>query len=121
LIVDDQQYNIEALLIILGISCNINSEKYCIQALSGQKAIEAIKLSIAANDGKKQDISLILMDCMMPIKDGFETTQNIRQILHENNLDQPIIVAISGHSEKQYIEHALDSGMNIFLTKPCEW
>ena len=42
LIVDDQQYNIEALLIILGISCNINTDKFCLQALSGLKATEII-------------------------------------------------------------------------------
>jgi len=53
LIVDDQQYNIEALLIILGIHCNINTDKYCIQALSGEKATQLVENSIIANHGKK--------------------------------------------------------------------
>lgn len=54
----------------------------------------------------------------MPFMDGYEATQNIRQLIHENGLQQPIIIAVTGHSETIYEERALDSGMNLVLHKP---
>lgn len=32
---------------------------------------------------------------------------------------QPIIIAVTGHTENQYIQRALDSGMNEVIFKPC--
>ena len=39
LIVDDQDFNIEAIMIILGISCHIDIDKFCVIAQSGHDAI----------------------------------------------------------------------------------
>ena len=38
--------------------------------------------------------------------------------MFEHNLEQPIIVAVTGHTEPSYIERALDSGMNAVFSKP---
>ena len=54
----------------------------------------------------------------MPVMDGYDATQEIRQLLFDKNLEQPIIVAVTGHSEPSYIERALDSGMNAVFSKP---
>ena len=54
----------------------------------------------------------------MPVMDGYDATQAIRQFLFDQNLEQPIIVAVTGHSEPSYIERALDSGMNAVFSKP---
>ena len=43
--------------------------------------------------------TLIFMDCSMPIKDGYTTTEEIRQICIDKNVEQPYIVAVTGHSE----------------------
>lgn len=56
----------------------------------------------------------------MPILDGYEATQKIREIFYENGLPQPIILAVTGHCEKHYVKIALNSGMNQVLSKPIK-
>jgi CheY-like chemotaxis protein len=67
---------------------------------------------------KKTDICLILMDCNMAIKNGYTTTSNIREYLHLHKIKQPIITAVTGHSEHKYTKLAFKSGMNSILSKP---
>mmetsp|Transcript_17581 Transcript_17581/g.27184 ORF Transcript_17581/g.27184 Transcript_17581/m.27184 type:complete len:87 (+) Transcript_17581:836-1096(+) len=61
------------------------------------------------------------MDCNMPFVDGYQATYNIRQYLHRLDLIQPIILAVTGHSEKTYIQKAFLSGMNQVLPKPVQF
>ena len=74
LIVDDKDFNNQALLILLGISSRIDTNKYCVIATSGNEAIKIVSDNIKENDGNCCDFELILMDHHMPGKDGFETT-----------------------------------------------
>jgi CheY-like chemotaxis protein len=39
------------------------------------------------------------MDCNMPIMDGYDATKEIRKFIHNAELPQPIISAVTGHSE----------------------
>jgi CheY-like chemotaxis protein len=89
LIVDDQSFNIDALMIILKYKIGLNSKFYCETALSGKQAIEIVTKDIQAqkNMGKsKSKFHLILLDCNMPELDGYETTKIIRQLLWENEM-----------------------------------
>jgi CheY-like chemotaxis protein len=36
----------------------------------------------------------------MPVMDGYEATQKIREIYYEYEIPQPIILAVTGHCEK---------------------
>ena len=54
----------------------------------------------------------------MPFVDGYEATINIRNYLYQLELDQPIITAVTGHTEQAYIDKAISSGMNQVLSKP---
>ena len=58
---------------------------------------------------------IIFMDCQMPVIDGFEAAQKIRQI--EQNQKTPII-AITANAMKGDKQKALDAGMDEYLTKP---
>jgi len=58
---------------------------------------------------------LILMDCNMPLMDGCETTQKIREYIMSNGFIQPIISAVTGHTEQAYVDKAIKSGMNQVL------
>ena len=60
------------------------------------------------------------MDCNMPIMDGYEATSQICSYLHSKSLKQPIISAVTGHSEPQYIQRAIRCGMNQVLSKPVD-
>ena len=60
---------------------------------------------------------IVLTDWTMPIFDGLELTQMIRQPGANANPYVPIIM-LSGHSEKNRIVSARDAGITEFLAKP---
>ena len=63
---------------------------------------------------------LILMDCSMPIMDGFESTDEIREFYRLNQISQPMIVACTGHCEPLYIEKAWRHQMDELIPKPLK-
>jgi len=76
-------------------------------ALNGEDAVEKVQ-------AKKYD--LILMDINMPLKNGIEATQTIRQ---ELGLSVPI-VALTANALEGDEERFLASGMNGYLSKPVD-
>jgi len=42
----------------------------------------------------------------MPIMDGYEATERIREFLKRKNLPQPMIVALTGHTHDAFIKKA---------------
>jgi two-component system, chemotaxis family, chemotaxis protein CheY len=60
---------------------------------------------------------IVLTDWAMPIFDGLELTQMIRQPGANANPYVPIIM-VTGHSEKQRVVSARDAGVTEFLVKP---
>lgn len=56
----------------------------------------------------------------MPFMDGYEATSQIRLLIAQAGLRQPIISAVSGHIEPIYVQKAIDSGMNQVLSKPVD-
>jgi CheY-like chemotaxis protein len=56
------------------------------QACHGEEAIEL---------AKKKDFDLILMDCSMPVCDGYEATRRILELVSLAKRPPPVIVAIS--------------------------
>lgn len=86
LIVDDEEYNINAMFILLEIMLKINIELTCERATSGNEAILKIKEDIIKNGGERCSYSLILMDCEMPVLNGYETTDRIRHVLYLHNI-----------------------------------
>lgn len=62
----------------------------------------------------KYHYDLILMDLQMPVKDGYQTTEYIR---NEMNLDIPII-AMTAHSLVGEQERCYKTGMNAYVPKP---
>ena len=120
LIVDDEPFNIDALKITLQCATaereNFNFKNRVDSASNGLKAVEMVKKKYKEGFNYK----LILMDCNMPKMDGYQATQRIRDFITELGVEQPLIVAISGHVEEQYIKRALDAGMNTVIAKPAK-
>ena len=116
LIVDDQSFNRDAMKIILQSALKIDTDKLCSYASNGKEALK--KVQTATELLGKCSFDLILMDCNMPHMDGYEATQRIREYLYSKGLDQPIISAVTGHTEKMYVQRAIESGMNQVLSKP---
>jgi len=61
---------------------------------------------------------LILMDCQMPIMDGFETTRKIRE--QESGGDRIPIIALTAHAMKGADNECRLAGMDDYLSKPID-
>jgi diguanylate cyclase (GGDEF)-like protein len=78
-----------------------------LQAENGQQAIEVIE--------QNPDITLVLTDHDMPIKDGITMIRELRQKLDKNQL---AILGISGSDDHSMTARFLKAGANDFLYKP---
>ena len=68
---------------------------------------------------KRHHYALILMDCMMPVMDGFEATEKIRQIEREEKRDRQVpIIALTASVVDEDIQKCFDVGMDDYLAKP---
>ncbi len=87
---------------------------HCDMVGNGQEALEA---------ASKQPYDLVLMDCQMPMLDGFDATKLIRQlqIMAGNNpsLRLPIIAVTAGAVEGDR-ERCVAAGMDDYVTKPLD-
>ena len=107
LVVEDDMFNLDLLqkmLIALGV-----------ERLSASNGAEAIKVYKQHSN----DIQLILMDCEMPIPNGFEAAREISKLAQDNHIFGRLsIIGLSGHSGSLYEAKAKESGMKMLLTKP---
>lgn len=65
-----------------------------------------------------QHYDLILMDCQMPILDGYETTARIRG--SQNSQRPPIIIALTASVMPSDRDRCLQVGMDDYITKPID-
>jgi CheY-like chemotaxis protein/signal transduction histidine kinase len=102
LVVDDDVRNIFALGSVL--------ERHGMTVLTAQTGLEAI----ATLEGSA-DVSIVLMDIMMPQMDGYQTIQLIRK---NQDLRRLPIVALTAKAMKGDREKCLDAGASDYLAKP---
>ena len=65
---------------------------------------------------RDQDYTLILMDCQMPVMDGFEATRAIRAL--QTPIAQVPIIAVTANVMEGQRDKCLAAGMNDYLPKP---
>ena len=87
-------------------------------AYNGKEAVDKIK---EAYYKKNFSYGLILMDCSMPVLDGYEASDQIRSFYRENIILQPMIVACTGHTEEEFVQKAWRHQMDEILPKPIDF
>lgn len=80
-------------------------------AENGQEGINSLKSAVEPYD-------VVLMDCQMPVMDGYEASRNIRMSNGEGFDSNIPIIALTAHAMKGDAEKCTEAGMNGYLTKP---
>jgi CheY-like chemotaxis protein len=102
LVVDDDARNIFALTTVLE-----NHEMEVLSATNGRQAIEIVETT--------PDLSVVLMDIMMPEMDGYETMKQIRAKPQFRTLP---ILALAAKAMKGDREKCLQAGASDYIAKP---
>ena len=90
----------------------VHREKFGCRVDLASNGREAVDMNAGA------DYALVLMDCHMPVLDGYEATATIRAA-HGPRSRVPI-VAMTASALPGDRERCLASGMNDYLTKPIQ-
>jgi CheY-like chemotaxis protein/HAMP domain-containing protein len=104
LVVDDDARNIFALTSLLE-----NHEMKVLSATNGRQAIEVIR--------NTPDLSVVLMDIMMPEMDGYAT---MREIRNEPRFKSLPILALTAKAMKGDREKCLQAGASDYIAKPVD-
>ena len=104
LLVEDNPVNRE---VTLGMLTALGSQT--VMAVNGQEALEAIE---------SERFDLVLMDCQMPVMDGYEATRILRSRESENGKDRLIVIALTANALPGDSDRCLAAGMDDYMSKP---
>jgi CheY-like chemotaxis protein len=104
LVVDDDVRNIYAVTTVLE-----GQGMKVVFAENGRDGIETLR--------RNPEVSLVLMDVMMPEMDGYETMREIRRIAEYRTLP---ILALTAKAMKGDREKCLEAGASDYITKPVD-
>jgi signal transduction histidine kinase/CheY-like chemotaxis protein len=77
--------------------------------VNGQEAVDAVK---------KQFYDVILMDCQMPVMDGFQATEEIRRV--QRGQRASTIIAMTANATREDRQKCIDIGMDDYIAKPVK-
>ncbi len=72
----------------------------------------------AVKEVRRNSYDFVLMDIQMPIMDGYQATNAIRQLQQNNIIEHFPIIALTANATKDDKNKAQAAGMDNFLTKP---
>lgn len=111
LLVEDNPLNVKLVLSLFS-EYGLKAEV----AENGKMAVEKIKASNGSTPLTTR-FDIVLMDMEMPVMNGYEATQIIR-----DELKNPIpIIAMTAHAMTGIKEKCLSMGMNDYISKPINW
>ena len=75
----------------------------------GKEALELLSI---------HPVDIVLMDCQMPVMDGFDATRTIRKLDSPRSMIP--IIAITANAMSKDRERCVESGMNDYMSKPVD-
>ena len=113
LIVDDDLVNVMV------------AEMYCkhFQMISksvndGTQAVEFVRKEVISSN--QNSIDFIIMDCNMPIMNGYQATLEIIKLLKTHQIRNIPVIGLTANVLQEDLERCLSVGMTTFLTKPVK-
>ncbi|PNS20657.1 hypothetical protein CAC42_2902 [Sphaceloma murrayae] len=85
----------------------------CRAFADGQQAVDALASAAERDD----PFHLVLMDCQMPVLDGYNATRAIRRHA-DPRVSEVLVIAMTASAIRGDREKCLESGMNNYLAKP---
>lgn len=110
LLVEDNLINQE---VALGLLEEIN-----LSADVAQNGMEALELLTAENS--EPHYNIVLMDCQMPVMDGYEATRKVRLFEAKTGLKSIPIIAMTANAMIGDEEKCLSAGMSDYISKPID-
>lgn len=104
LIIDDSEFNRAILTEVLG------EEFEILEAEDGEKGLEILAQY-------EKDISLVLLDIIMPVMDGFEV---LSAMTAKNWLDDIPVIMISSEDSEAAIRRAYEMGVSDYINRPFD-
>ena len=93
-----------------------------------QKLLERLGLTVdVAENGevaldklREQPYAMVLMDCQMPVLDGYSATRRLREIETGQGKQRTPVIAMTAHAMSGDRERCLQAGMDDYLSKPLD-
>ena len=86
----------------------------------GVVSVHATNGNEAVNLYRERRFDAVLMDCEMPVMDGFTATRMIREFEAQSGQARTPIIALTANALTGDREHCLKQGMDDYLSKPIE-
>ncbi|NJD90998.1 MAG: response regulator, partial [Geobacter sp.] len=105
LVVEDNPDNLDLCCQILRLlKCRIQT------ATNGIEALEILK---------QEEFDIVLMDCQMPVMDGYEATVKLRELEKAEGRKRRVpVIALTGNAFEEDLNYGRDNGMDDHLAKP---
>ncbi|CBN80469.1 Histidine kinase-like protein [Ectocarpus siliculosus] len=126
---DEEQSATTKTLRVLVVDDIATNRKYLDRKLQGMEDAVGLKVTevVEACDGKdavrvfeKSDdrFDVVLMDCLMPIMDGFQATKEIHSVCDKKEIPRVPVVAVTASIADNIYQLCQDAGMTCVVTKP---